>query len=157
MVGQRNVRILLLFVGLLFFCATGFAQNEEKELFYDDGSHSLLISARIFDHSLISVRFTPPAASVQICEVKYFIADTSHGKKFSFAIATSKFDEPSENIFGPIVLSVRNLGWNSLDLRSQKIFVRGDFFFVLQLTDSSPAFGGEENPPYGRRTYYFST
>ncbi|NOY77260.1 MAG: hypothetical protein GXO76_05260 [Calditrichaeota bacterium] len=154
----KNIQVLAIPLILLLTFATGFSQVKDTvELAYDDGSHSFPISYRVNAYKLVAVRFTPPSDSIQILRARYFIADTTYGTKFQFAIMGEKFDEPTKNIFGPVEITAKQIGWNEYDLESRPIFVRGDFYFVLTLSDSSPTFGGEINQPYGERTYCYCT
>ncbi len=154
---KKAAGIFLAITVLLFSHLTGFAQNGETELAYDDGSHSLPINYRNHGHSLVGVRFTTSADSAQVLRLRFFVEDTTTGSHLKLTILTEKFEEPDRRLWGPVAIVVRKIGWNEWDLAADHVIVGQTFFVVMTLDDSSPTFGGEENQPLAYRTYFFST
>jgi hypothetical protein len=160
---NKVVNILLIFIFILFYLSVSEAKNNsgyvpkdsiDVELFYDDGLPNLQINFQYTTGNRIAIRFTPTIFPAKIVSASFFVADTSQGSKVLFSVMSNAGEGPSSNLSGQTLVTIKNLGWNEIDLSSKNLVVDDDFYFAFWIFgNSQPQFGAENREPLSLRTY----
>ncbi len=130
------------------------AVSEQVELVYDDGVPDLSLTFLENAGTVFAVRFTPPAGTVQLLEVRYFVPDTSKGACFNLEVTGLADEEPGETLLGPVHVRAGALGWNGVQLGDSNLYLEGDFFVLLNYDgEARLTLGAEDRPPLSGRTY----
>lgn len=153
-----SARLILIsfFLSAVFFSVQAAEKNDgsDVELVYDNGQPTLSIGFDQTTGDVLVTRFTPPQFPAKILRARYFLSDTTGGSAFSFSILDNVGDYPSIEIYGPVTLRGKEMGWNEIDLSGENITVTDDFYFVFGKTGNSlPKFGAEDLDPFANRTY----
>jgi len=141
-----QVIILLIFSPVM-------AQNNTVELKYDDGNYNLKLTLLI-DATSFTTRFTPPAQNVKIEKIRFYVPDTTKGNSCLLYIYDNVADEPGTVIYGPVPVTVAQIGWNEYDLSQENISVNRDFYISLWYDQKTQlTIAAEDHAPLSGRTY----
>jgi len=145
----------LVYIPIFLLAAVGLrSQDGYRELYYDDGEPNLQYTY-LANGPYHAIRFTPWSTPAQVVRIRYYIADTTRGSRFSLWIYKALKSEPGVPLFGPVPLRANRYGWEEHDLTAADVWVTDDFYVLLQQEGDHPTIrlAVEDRPPFGGHTW----
>jgi len=140
----------------IFFLASAVAEAQDgfRELSYDDGVPNMHYSY-LTNGPYHAVRFTPLSTPAQVVRIRYYIADTTRGSRFSLWIYKALKSEPGVPLFGPVALRASGYGWEEHEMTAADVWVTDDFYVLLQQAGDHPTIrlAVEDRPPLSGHTW----
>lgn len=150
---MRRIYFLSSILVYCFFTYSLMAQLVQ-ELAYDDGNPNLTLQFNVSAGNVFATKFTPPIIPSQVLSVIYYVPELTGSDYFILEIYDEGDQEPGRLIYGPYELNAQQVGWNEIDLESQRIIVNSDFYVVLKDNGHSLLkIGAEDRDPLSGRTY----